>query len=102
MIGKKKMSPLARGILEGLDSALAHAEGRPTSGTIEHVILVPDVIAIRRKLHLSQEEFAQRYRIPLLTLRNWELGRRLPDAPAAAYLHVIAKCPREISEALKL
>jgi putative transcriptional regulator len=51
---------------------------------------------------LSQQEFAQKYRIPLPTLRNWEQGRRQPDAPAAAYLHVIAVRPREISEALKL
>ena len=66
------------------------------------VVEVPDVRAIRRKLHLSQEEFAQKYRIPLPTLRNWEQGRRQPDAPAAAYLHAIARRPREISDALKL
>jgi putative transcriptional regulator len=66
------------------------------------VIEVPDVRAIRRKLHLSQQEFAQKYRISLPTLKNWEQGRRQPDAPAAAYLHVIAKRPGEISDALKL
>jgi putative transcriptional regulator len=52
--------------------------------------------AVRRKLHLSQQEFAEKYRIPLPTLRNWEQGRRQPDALAAAYLHVIAMRPREI------
>jgi len=76
---------------------------KPTAAPIcarVHVVEVPDVRAIRRKLHLSQQEFAQKYRIPLPTLRNWEQGRRQPDAPAAAYLHAIALRPREISEAL--
>ncbi|MND09587.1 hypothetical protein D3C83_330420 [compost metagenome] len=49
---------------------------------------------------MSQHEFARTYRIPLATLKNWEQGRRQPDAPAAAYLQVIAKRPREAREAL--
>jgi putative transcriptional regulator len=49
---------------------------------------------------MSQQEFAHVYRIPLATLKNWEQGRRQPDAPAAAYLQVIAKRPREAREAL--
>ena len=39
-------------------------------------------------------------RIPLSTLKNWEQGRRHPDAPAAAYLQAIDRRPREISSAL--
>jgi len=49
---------------------------------------------------MSQQEFARAYRIPLATLKNWEQGRRQPDAPAAAYLQVIARRPREAREAL--
>jgi len=64
------------------------------------MVEVPNVRAIRRKLRMSQTEFAQKYRIPLPTLKNWEQGRRQPDAPAAAYLHAIAMRPREVSEAL--
>ena len=86
---------------KSLGEARNHAEGRASSPWV-HVVEVPDVRAIRRKLHLSQQEFAQKYRIPLPTLRNWEQGRRQPDAPAAAYLHAIALRPHEISEALKL
>jgi putative transcriptional regulator len=65
-----------------------------------HVVAVPNVRAIRQKLRMSQTEFAEKYRIPLPTLKNWEQGRRQPDAPASAYLQVIARRPREISEAL--
>jgi DNA-binding transcriptional regulator YiaG len=41
-----------------MNSALAHAKGEPTPGTVEHVILVPDVKAIRETLGLSQSEFS--------------------------------------------
>jgi len=34
------------------------------------MVKVPDVRAIRRKLHSSQLAFAQKYRIPLPTLKN--------------------------------
>jgi putative transcriptional regulator len=88
-------------LIKSLGGAADHAEGSASSARV-HVVDVPDVRAIRRKLHLSQQEFAQKYRIPIPTLRNWEQGGRQPDAPAAAYLHAIAMRPREISEALKL
>ncbi len=66
-----------------------------------HLVEVPNVRAIRRKLRMSQTEFAEKYRIPLPTLKNWEQGRRQPDAPASAYLQAIAMCPREISKAFE-
>ena len=51
----------------------------------------PQVKVIRRALGLSQEEFSGRFRIPLGTLRDWEQGRKDPDASAKAYLVVIAR-----------
>jgi putative transcriptional regulator len=60
----------------------------------------PRVKVIRRALGLSQEEFAERFRIPLGTLRDWEQGRKDPDAAARAYLVVIGRNPTAVSEAL--
>jgi putative transcriptional regulator len=94
------MSKFGDDLIESLTDALAHAEGRK-SGPREHKIEVPDVRAIRRSLHMSQERFATVYRIPLPTLKNWEQGRRHPDAPAAAYLHAIARQPKVIEDALQ-
>lgn len=54
---------------------------------------VPRVKIIRQALGLTQEEFAERYRIPIGTLRDWEQGRSQPDQPARAYLKVIAAYP---------
>jgi len=99
MTGKKKMSPVARDILEGLNSALAHAKGKPTGGTVEHVVLVPDVKAIREALGMSQSEFCDTYNIPLSTLKGWEQRRRHPDATAAAYIRTIAMFPKETRRA---
>lgn len=94
------MSKFGDELIESLSDALAHAEGRK-SGVREHAVEVPDVRAIRRSLHMSQERFATTYRIPLATLKNWEQGRRHPDAPAAAYLQAIARRPGVIKEALQ-
>ncbi len=99
MADKRKMGPLARDILDGLHSALAHAKGKPTPATVEQVVLVPDVKAIREALGLSQSEFSDTYNIPLPTLKGWEQRRRYPDATAAAYLRTIALFPKETQRA---
>ena len=99
MADKKKMSPLARDILDGLHSALAHAKGKPTRATVEHVVLVPDAKAIREALGLSQREFSDTYNVPLATLKGWEQRRRHPDATAAAYIRTIALYPKETRRA---
>lgn len=62
---------------------------------------VPRVKTLRRALHLTQEEFADRYHIPLGTLRDWEQGRSEPDQPARAYLKVIARDPKAVERALR-
>ena len=93
------MSKFGNELIESLTDALAHASG-DKSGVRVQTVEVPDVRAIRRALHMSQQEFAETYRIPLPILKGWEQGRRHPDAPAAAYLQVIAKRPHEISAAL--
>jgi putative transcriptional regulator len=61
----------------------------------------PQVKIIRRALGLSQEDFAERFHIPLGTLRDWEQSRKEPDAAARAYLVVIARNPAAVSEALQ-
>lgn len=58
-----------------------------------------DVREIRRKLQLTQEQFALRYGIDLETLRNWEQGKRSPDKTAQSYLRAIERMPEEIQVA---
>lgn len=62
---------------------------------------VPRIVTIRRALRLSQEDFAARYHIPVGTLRDWEQGRKEPDAAARAFLRVIASEPDLVRKALE-
>lgn len=68
---------------------------------LKRIKRTPQVKIIRRALGLTQEEFAERYRIPLGTLRDWEQGRTEPDQPARAYLRVIAAQPKMTASALE-
>ena len=94
------MSKLGKDLVQGLTEAVEFARGNKAGARV-HVVEVPDVRAIRRQLHMSQHEFADAFRIPLATLKNWEQGRRAPDAPAAAYLQAIARRPEAIRDALR-
>ena len=47
----------------------------------------------RTGLGLSQKEFAQRFRVPLGTLRDWEQSRSTPPEFAVAYVKIIARYP---------
>ena len=49
---------------------------------------------------LSQTAFAARYGLPAASLRDWEQGRRAPDAATRSYLRVIARMPEEVARAL--
>ena len=62
---------------------------------------VPRVVIVRRALKMSQEDFATRFHIPVGTLRDWEQGRKEPDAAAKAYLRVIAREPETVRKALE-
>lgn len=54
----------------------------------------------RTQLGLSQVEFAERFRVPVGTLRDWEQARVTPPEFAVAYAKVIAKHPDMVAEAL--
>jgi putative transcriptional regulator len=82
-------------------AALADPDAQPLTPEREaRMKRTPQVKVIRRALDLSQEEFAARFWIPLGTLRDWEQGRKDPDAAARAYLVVIGRNPAAVSEAL--
>lgn len=80
-------------LYEGADDPL-------TPERLARMKMIPRSKTLRRALGLTQEEFAQRYRIPIGTLRDWEQGRTQPDAPSRAYLKVIAKNPDFVRDAL--
>ena len=72
---------------------------RPTlpSGTPDNP---PTVRDLRRRAHLTQQEFAAKLGVPVDTIRNWEQGKRAPRGPARALLTVIAHAPDTVFDAL--
>src|SRR6201998_1250234 len=82
-------------------AALSDPDNRPlTEEDMKRMKRTPRAKIIRRALGLSQEDFAERYRIPIGTLRDWEQGRGEPDQAARAYRTVIARDPERVRKAL--
>jgi putative transcriptional regulator len=93
------MSKSGRSILRGARQALAYSKGA-RDGFVAHVPEEIDVAAIRKRLGLSQAEFAGRFGFKLDALQNWEQGRRRPDGAARAFLRVIEREPEAVRRAL--
>lgn len=96
------MSEVFDSLMDGLNEALAFAEGKP-GGAVVHEIAVPavDVAAIRAKTGLSQGDFAKSIGVAKGTLLNWEQGRRHPTGPAQVLLAMIARRPSLVGELLR-
>ena len=96
------MSKIGESLLRGASEALAHAQGKKVKAKM-HKVVVPkhvNVKAIRLKLHLSRQEFANRYGFSIRTLEKWEQGTREPDGAARAYLVVIDRNHKAVELAL--
>jgi len=88
-------------IRAGLEDAVEVARGKRQAAR-RSVVEVPtvDVGALRRRLQMSQAEFARTFGVSVGTVRNWEQGRRLPRGPARVLLHLIAAEPEAVQRAL--
>ena len=83
-------------------AAISDADCLPaTKAQLARARRVPSVRALRKRLNLTQEEFAARFHLPLGTVRDWEQGAHLPDKAAQVLLTVIAKDPAAVARALK-
>lgn len=61
---------------------------------------VSPVKALRQRLGMTQAEFAEAFRLPISTLRDWEQHRSTPDAPARALLRAIEREPETMRRLL--
>jgi putative transcriptional regulator len=84
------------------EAAVGDLDAQPLNeADADRMIKLVNVKKLRERLGLTQEAFAKAYRIPLGTLRDWEQRRKRPDAPARAYLTVIARDPASIATLLR-
>jgi putative transcriptional regulator len=88
---------------EGIEANAASDPDNPplTPSELARMRTVPDPKRIRRRLGMTQEQFAPAFQVPLGTLRDWEQGARQPDSAAKTLLRVIDKNPAAVIEALK-
>ena len=91
----------SRSILTGLREAVAWSKGHTVGARVTKVdVPVTDVLAMRRRMRLSQQEFAGRFGFSPASVRNWEQGRRRPEGPARILLAVIDRHPEIVEEIL--
>jgi len=94
------MTKAFESIKQGLQEAIAHAQGGSVEAVVHKIPAAIDVKAVRKQVGMTQEQFAASFGISLGTLRHWERGDRIPRGPALVLLHVVAKEPRAVLRAL--
>lgn len=62
----------------------------------------PSIRTLRRRLKMSQAEFARAFGFNVATLRDWEQGRSAPDQAVRSFLKVIASDPDRVRKVLAL
>lgn len=95
-------------LIKSMQEAIDYAKGdkdkcRETKIRVSEAVKIPDTIdvqSLRKCLHMSQAEFAERFGFNLNTLRNWEHGRRHPDRAVLAYLFAISNNPQLVENSL--
>jgi putative transcriptional regulator len=95
------MSKLGKKLIRAAKEARAIARGEAKASSYRiHSSADIDVQSMRKRLRLSQAQFAARFGIPPGTLRDWEQGRRVPEGPARTLLKVIENDPKAVERAL--
>ncbi len=75
--------------------------GKAAPSRTGHPSAVPDIRAIRARLKLSQPAFARRFGFTVAAVREWEQGRRQPEAATRMLLLVIAHNPEAVGAAIQ-
>ena len=58
------------------------------------------IVALRRSMKLSRQQFADRFGLDARAVQEWEQGRRVPDRAARVLLTVIDRAPEAVVRAL--
>ncbi len=88
-------------LIASLDEAAEIVAGTRQPSRAWHPPAAVDVRTIREGLSLSQPAFARRFGFSLGAVREWEQGRRQPEAAARVLLLVIARSPETVDEAIQ-
>ena len=96
------MSKLGDELIRSMAQALAHAQGKRTRARVHKFAIGPEEIQkARKRLGLSQDEFADAFGVSVSTLRKWEQGQRAPTGAAKTLFKIIEREPKAVMRALK-
>ncbi|HEX8209625.1 MAG TPA: helix-turn-helix domain-containing protein [Longimicrobium sp.] len=84
-------------LVGSIKEAGAYLRSEQTPAVVSFVA-EPDPRPIRKRLGLTQDQFAVALCGSVTTLRDWEQGRRDPSGPAMRLLQIAAKHPEIILE----
>ena len=79
--------------------ALAFAKGETNGGAV-YIPDEIDIARIRKKIQMSQSQFAAYIGVSVRTIQEWEQGRTVPSGAARAFLIVIDREPDAVHRAL--
>ena len=97
------MSQLGEELIEGMKQAVAYARGDADKNEyrVNQVeIETPDVKAMRQRMKMTQQDFADFLGISVHTLGKWERGERQPEGPARVLLTIVEHEPEAVLRAL--
>ena len=92
---------VGREVEAALGEVLAHVRGE-----VELPCRIVDdptadrIIALRKRMNLSRQKFADRFGLDARALQDWEQGRRVPDRAARVLLTVIDREPEAVVRAI--
>ena len=95
-------SKVGQEIEAALGEVLAHVRGEVDL----HCRIVDDpaaehILAIRKRMKLSRQKFADRFGLDARAVQDWEQGRRVPDRAARVLLTVIDRDPEAVVRVLR-
>ena len=86
---------------EVVAAAVSDPDAQPlTPKQLAKMRRVSRIKVLRERLGMTQAEFAEAFRLPITTLRDWEQHRSTPDAPARALLLAIERDPEAMRRLL--
>ena len=94
------MATAGERMIRSLEQAIAFAEGKKDHGCRVHIPEEINVRRIRKKVAMSQAEFAGYFGVSKRTVQEWEQGRRVPTGASRAFLTVIDREPEAVRRAL--
>ena len=97
----KERTRVGREVEAALGEVLAHVRGEVNlpcrivdNPAAEHIL------AIRKRMKLSRQKFADRFGLDARAVQEWEQGRRVPDRAARILLTVIDRDPEAVVRVL--